>query len=90
MNFRNFTPLLFHVLIGVLVKFTPAVFVLYYLTVIGWATWKILGTNDQGHCAAKFGLYAMGLEILYRIGGFSISWELGKYACSWIFLCGLF
>lgn len=90
MNFRNFTPLLFHVLIGVLVKFTPAVFVLYYLTVIGWATWKILSTNDQGHCAAKFGLYAMGLEILYRIGGFLISWELGKYACSWIFLCGLF
>lgn len=78
-----------HVLLGGLAKFAPPVFTAYYVGIILFCFYRVETTRDRGNCAAKFALYVMGLEILYRIGGYSISWELGKYACTGLFFLGI-
>ena len=78
-----------HVFLGVIAKFFAPAFTAYYLAIILWGFYRVFSTNDRGHCAARFGLYVMGLEILYRMGGFTISHELAKYASALLFFCGM-
>ena len=86
---KSFFIIFAHVFLGVITKFIAPAFTAYYLAVILWGFYKVLSTNDRGHCAARFGLYIMGLEILYRMGGFNISHELAKYASAFLFFCGM-
>lgn len=81
--------LLLHLCLGVLAKFMPPAFWLVYAGTVILGTVQVVATRDKDHCAAKYALYLMGMEILYRMSGGGIFWELGKYACIWLFICGM-
>lgn len=84
-----FQAFLFHVLLGVVAKYLPIVLTAYYLAFIVYAGLRIHQSQDSGHCAGRYVLYVMGMEIVYRIGGATIIYELGKYACITLLLLGI-
>ena len=81
--------ILFHVLLGILAKFFPQLLTVYYLFLIGYGVIEIFIKQDRINLAGKYAAYFVGIEIVYRMGGALVSWELGKYSCILVMLVGL-
>ena len=56
-------------------------YTVYLLAVCSWGLLQIHATKDREYTAAAYALYIVGSEVIYRMGGATISWELGKYLC---------
>lgn len=81
--------IVFHILLGMAAKLTPLVFGVYFIGVVFWGIAEVFLVRDRLHCAARYALYVMSLEITYRLGGVYLGYEAGKYGCAALFLAGL-
>lgn len=78
-----------HVLLGLVAKFLPIALTSYYFVFVAYAAIRIINTSDRNMVAARYVLYVAGLEIVYRISGYTIVYEFGKYACMLLLSLGL-
>ncbi|MBN2744036.1 MAG: O-antigen ligase family protein [Marinilabiliaceae bacterium] len=78
----------FHALMGVLLKVAPSMVGIYFLVFIVFAVFNVFMTADRDDRAAAYALYVIGFEILYRMSGFIVFYELGKYGAIMILLMG--
>jgi len=72
--------ILIHVILGVVAREFPELFVLYYLGVIGLGVAEIAFRKDDQNLAAYYATYLVMMEIIYRVAGFTLLHELGKYS----------
>jgi len=85
---RPVQSLLLHLGLALLAKYVPAAFALFVLLAFG--TGLVDGFCHGGHRFGMYALYLAGLEVVYRMAGAPLLWELGKYLCIGLFLAGAF
>lgn len=78
-----------HILMGVLLKFSPVVVALFFVLVFILMFIDVIYTLDRGNRAGFYALYLIGYEMVYRMAGAPYSWELGKYVAIIILIAGL-
>lgn len=87
-NKFNFQPFVVHIILGIIAKFAPVALTAYFLAFVAFATIRIIQSSDRNLLSARYALYVAGFEIVYRISGFTLVYELGKYACMLFLLLG--
>lgn len=78
-----------HVVLGILAKYLPIALTAYYFAFVAYAAIRISQTSDRNMAAARYVMYVVGFEIVYRISGNTIVYEFGKYACMLLLLLGV-
>ena len=78
----------FHALLGILLKVAPSLVGQMFVVFIVYAIVNVFVTGDKGDRAAAYALYVVGFEILYRMSGYVLMYEMGKYGAIAILLMG--
>ncbi len=85
----NIWIILLHVIAGFAFKSFPMGITGFYSLAFMYFVFDILKSRDGENRAGFYALYLVGFEICYRVGGYHVSYELGKYLSSLILLIGL-
>ncbi len=78
-----------HAIVGVFLKYYPPIVTFFYVGAFAWMVFDVIRTKDRDSRAGFYALYLMGYEISYRMGGFYLAWELGKYLSVLMLAAGL-
>jgi O-antigen ligase len=79
----------FHLLLGIMMKVAPAIVGYYFVAFIPLAVILVVITGDRNHLAGYFALYVVGFELLYRMSGSVLFYEMGKYSAIVILVVGI-
>ena len=84
------TLILVHLFLGVMLKYSPMIVTLAYPVFFILFMIDVLRSRDSGSRAGFYALHLVGYEMVYRMAGASLSWEMGKYISIILLLFGLF
>lgn len=78
-----------HVLAGLLFAFFPALALYWQIGILLLGMYDILSSQDKGGEAAWWAAYLAGMEVLLRMTGQYIFWEIAKYGVVLLLTTGL-
>lgn len=81
--------LIIHAFFGILVAFLPILAKVWSVIPVVFGVYYVVKTKNSHNEAALFAAYYVGLEILLRMTGATITWEFAKYFLIFIFIIGL-
>jgi hypothetical protein len=82
---NKITFLLFHVLLGLSIHFVGSFVFVYFAIFLGIGTYWLVINKDKDFQTLSLILYAVGLEILFRMRSEGVLYDLGKYSV--IYFC---
>ncbi|MFT3739985.1 MAG: O-antigen ligase family protein [Breznakibacter sp.] len=78
-----------HLLLGMLMKFAPVVVGYYFVGIVVLSLLIVVVTGDKDYMAGYFALYVVGFELMYRMSGSFLFYEMGKYSAIAILFTGI-
>lgn len=89
-SIKQYGPLGFHVLLGLISPFFGSIATIYGLLVSLYFFISLLQTRNRNGEAHKAAIYIASLELWLRMNGAALPWEFGKIACIGFLLLGMF
>lgn len=83
------TALLWHAGIGFVLASLPSIAGYWQLVVLIFGCYEILVNRNRNNQAGIYAAYVAGMEVLVRMSGYPLFWELGKYGVTLLLLLGI-
>lgn len=78
-----------HLLLGAMMKFAPSLVSYYFVGIVALGLLLVVVTGDKDYTAGFFALYVIGFELMYRMTGSVLFYEMGKYSAIAILFVGI-
>ncbi len=85
---KNFFLIVLHILLGIAGAKNKWIIGIFYVIIFLILALDVVQKRDKNSRAGFYALYLMGFEIIYRISGVTLAYEMGKYMCILMLILG--